>query len=327
LYPAAPDPEASGAHLPTPELVARPLVSVVVPTYQRLDLLREAVASVRAQTYAEWELIVVDDGSTDGTLEWLATLGDARIRVLPLRHSGNLGQLRNRGNELARGELIAFLDSDDAFERNKLERQVAALEAHPEAGWSYTAVTRVDAQGHELDDAGIRPWRELSGWILESVLRFDALVATPAVMVRRALLDRVGPLDEALPESQDFELFFRFAAASPAVAISERLTRVRIHAGTLSANRVRVHEAWIQIYERVGAQSSDRGVRRTCADEAFRHRLSAAHRRGASGEPARALSNLLPALKQRPWSLAAWRGLFVGVLARGAWAALNGRTT
>jgi glycosyltransferase involved in cell wall biosynthesis len=301
-----------------------PLVSVVVPTYQRLDYLREAVASVRAQTYPAWELIVVDDGSSDGTVEWLKGLADTRIRVLALPHSGNLGQVRNRGNQVARGELIAFLDSDDAFEPTKLERQVAALWQHPEAGWSYTAVTRVDAHGREIHDPGIRPWREISGWILESALRFDALIATPTVMVRRALLEQVGPLDEGLQESQDFELFFRFAAASPAVAVPEPLTRVRIHTGTLSANRLRVHEAWVEIYERIGRDSTDPRIRSACADEAFRHRISAVHRRGAIGEPGRALGNLLPALRQRPLSPAAWRALFVGVLARGVWASLTG---
>jgi glycosyltransferase involved in cell wall biosynthesis len=289
----------------------------VVPTYQRREYLREAVASVRAQTYSAWELIVVDDGSTDGTREWLATLDDPRIRVLELPHSGNLGQVRNRGNAQARGALIAFLDSDDAFEPRKLEVQVAALGAHPEAGWSYTAITRVDAGGRELRTPGIRPWRSLSGWILESVLRFDALVATPTVMVRRALLERVGPLDEALSESQDFELFFRLAAASPAVAVPEPLTRVRIHAGSLSADRLRVHEAWVEIYERTAARSADAVVRKACADEAARHRIGAAHRRGAIGQPLRALAHVLPVLRRRPWSAAAWRALVIGVFVRG----------
>jgi glycosyltransferase involved in cell wall biosynthesis len=297
----------------------------VLPTYQRLGYLREAVASVLAQSYGAWELIVVDDGSVDGTREWLNGLADPRIRVLALPHSGNLGRVRNLGNAEARGELIAFLDSDDAFEPRKLEVQVAALEAHPEAGWSYTAVSRVDAAGKRISDEGIRPWRALSGWILVSVLRFDALVATPAVMVRRALLERVGPFDEALPESQDFELFFRLAAASPAVAVSEPLTRVRVHAGSLSADRLRVHEAWVQIYERVGADSTDPAVRAACNDEAVRHRVAAAHRRGAVGDPLAALRHLLPVLRRRPWSWAAWRALLIGVLVRGTGGRLLGR--
>src|SRR5688572_19976940 len=82
-----------------------PRVSVVVPTYNRLELLRETVASVQAQTYLDWEMIVVDDGSTDGTTAWLRGVGDPRVSVLQLPHTGNLGHVRNRGNALARGSL------------------------------------------------------------------------------------------------------------------------------------------------------------------------------------------------------------------------------
>src|SRR5688572_25486147 len=92
-----PRPSARRANMPP-----TPLVSVVVPTYQRLAQLRESVESVVRQTYPTWELIVVDDGSTDGTTEWVQSLADPRIRLLALPHSGNLGYVRNRGNAEAR---------------------------------------------------------------------------------------------------------------------------------------------------------------------------------------------------------------------------------
>src|SRR5688572_28836658 len=224
-----------------------PLVSILIPTYNRLGYLREAVDSVLRQTHENWELIIVDDGSTDDTREWVLSLAEPRIRLITIPHSGNLGLVRNRGIAKARGELIAFLDSDDAFEPHKLAAQVAALAAHQECGWSYTALTRVDSGGNVIVDPKIRRWQELSGWILVPLLRFDALVDTPTVMVRREILERVGPLDENLLESQDYELFFRFAAASPAVALSDPLTRKRIHPGSLSSDQMRVHEAWIFI--------------------------------------------------------------------------------
>lgn len=288
---------------------ARPKVSVTVPTYNRLPHLREAVASVVAQTYPNWELIVVDDGSEDGTQEWIAGLDDPRIRLLALPHSGNLGHVRNRGIAEARGELVAFLDSDDAFEPRKLEAQVAALTARPECGWSYTALTRVDRTGAEIGDAGIRSWREISGWILEDLLRFDALVDTPTVMVRRTLLDQVGPLDEDLSECQDYDLFFRLARVSPAVAVPEALTRKRVHAGSLSGDRLRVHEAWIVVYERFGARSTERRVRHTCDREARRHRLSAAMRRAQQGDPLAGLAHVTTVLRRRPWTARGWRVL------------------
>jgi glycosyltransferase involved in cell wall biosynthesis len=299
-----------------------PLVSVLIPTYNRLHYLREAVESVLRQSYTNWELIVVDDGSTDGTREWVVNLAEPRIRLVEIAHSGNLGRVRNRGIAEARGELIAFLDSDDAFESRKLAAQVSALDTHPECGWSYTALTRVDTAGSVIVDPRVRRWKELSGWILVELLRFDALVDTPTVMVRRELLERVGTLDEDLLESQDYELFFRFAAASQAVALSEPLTRKRVHPGSLSSDRMRVHEAWIGIYERWHARSTDPDVRRTCGREARHHRICAANLRGAYGDPRRALAHLLPVLQRRPWSYRAWRAL-IGVVGR--WIAVAGR--
>jgi glycosyltransferase involved in cell wall biosynthesis len=296
----------------------RPLVSVVVPTYERLAYLREAVASVVAQTYPHWELVVVDDGSTDGSAEWVRSLNHPRIRVVALAHTGNLGHNRNQGIAVARGELIALLDSDDAFEADKLETQVAALAVRPECGWSYSALTRVDAAGHPLPYGGERRFRAISGWILEALLRFDALVDTPTVMARRELLDRVGPLDEALDESQDYELFFRMAAVSQSVAIARPLTRKRVHASSLgSSNRLRVHEAWVEIYDRFGSASMEERIKRVCEVEARRHRVSAAARSGTAGDPARALAHLLPALRERPLSPRAWKVLAVHVLGRG----------
>src|SRR6266446_6353562 len=114
-----------------------PLVTVVIPTWNRLPLLEEAVASVIVQTHSYWELIVVDDGSTDGTADRLRAFGDRRVRVVVLRHIGNIGRLRNIGAAAGSGEFIAFLDSDDVWLPRKLELQIGALR-DSSAGWCYT---------------------------------------------------------------------------------------------------------------------------------------------------------------------------------------------
>src|SRR5689334_2783621 len=124
-----------------------PLVSVVIPTYNRLAFLREAVDSVLAQTFRDWELIIADDGSTDGTPEAMARLADPRVRVISLEHSGNPGRVRNAAIALARGRYVAFLDSDDWWEREKLSLQVEALRTRPSCLWSYTGIRRVDEYG------------------------------------------------------------------------------------------------------------------------------------------------------------------------------------
>ena len=104
-----------------------PLISVVIPTYNRVTLLQKSVSSIVAQSYSNWELVVVDDGSTDGTADFIRGMGDPRISVLEMPHSGHIGGLRNIGVQAGSGEWIAFLDSDDVWMPNKLELQLEAL--------------------------------------------------------------------------------------------------------------------------------------------------------------------------------------------------------
>lgn len=122
----------------------QPLVSVVLPTHNRVTLLRDAIASVVAQTYRHWELIVVDDGSTDDTPEVLSAITDHRVRPVRIVHSGNASVARNVGIAAARGSHVAFQDDDDVWLPDKLERQCAALGARPDAAWCYSDAEFVD---------------------------------------------------------------------------------------------------------------------------------------------------------------------------------------
>ena len=157
--------------------VGAPTVSVLIPTYDRLPLLKQAVASVQTQTFQDWELIVVDDGSTDGTAAWLRALNDPRVVVVSLEHSGDIAALRNRGIQEATGTYVAFLDSDDLWMPDKLRLQLETLEGKTDARWGYTAMRRMDREGKEIRDSRIQPWRPYSGWILEELLTFRAIVA------------------------------------------------------------------------------------------------------------------------------------------------------
>jgi glycosyltransferase involved in cell wall biosynthesis len=139
-----------------------PLVSVILPTYNRAAFLREAIDSVLAQTWQRWELIVVDDGSTDGTRPYLATLADPRIHVLELAHDGNRARLRNRGMTRARGEYLAFLDSDDFWIPTKLERQVTDLIARHRR-WGYAHYRHVDDAGASLPIPRANEWTACDG--------------------------------------------------------------------------------------------------------------------------------------------------------------------
>lgn len=200
-----------------------------MPTYNRERFLPEAVASVVAQSYERWELLVVDDGSTDGTRVYLESQTDNRIRSIFRAHQGNPAVLRNVAAKAARGSYVAFLDSDDLWLPQKLALQIEDLLAHPECGWSYTGRVCVDEHGRDARVPGLRSWAPYGGWILEQVLDLRALVATSAVVIQRRLFDAVGGFNEWFARCEDFELWIRLAEASPATAVRPVLVQKRLH--------------------------------------------------------------------------------------------------
>lgn len=286
---------------------AAPRVSVVIPTCNRLPFLKEAIASVRDQTFPDWELLVVDDGSTDGTVEWVEGLNDPRIRAVALDHCGDIAALRNEGIRRARARHVAFLDSDDLWMRRKIELQLQALAASEDARWSYTAVRRMDRAGNEVSDRGIQPWRACSGWILPELLTMKALVATPTLLAERDLLLDLGGLDsECGSYVTDFDLVFRMGLESPAVAVDRPLAWVRIHEGAHSRDRVAAHRGWSRLYERLGPRMPTASLRRTCERRALRHRLILATLLGRAGRGREAVGAVTSVLRRRPWMPRAW---------------------
>ncbi len=183
-----------------------PRVSVIIPTYNRAGMVLEAVASVQAQGWRDFELIVVDDGSADGTRESLEALGPG-VKLLSLSRRRGASAARNLGIEAAQGEWLSFLDSDDLWLPEKLERQMAYLEAHPDLRICQTEEIwwrrdrRVDPP---------RTHRKEGGWIfLRSLER--CLVSPSAVVLHRRLLEEVGGFDETLPAAEDYDLWLRIS--------------------------------------------------------------------------------------------------------------------
>ncbi len=208
-----------------------PAVSIVVPTYNRLQFLPATIASVFAQTFTDWELLIADDGSDALTRDYLHSLEDfPRVQVLRLSHSGRPAVARNAALRLARGEYIAFLDSDDLWLPAKLATQIDSLRAHPERRWSYTRFALIDACGNSLP--GLFPLvRALpSGWIIEKLLGDGTTIALPSVLAARNLIDELGGFDEQLTMCEDDELWFRLAAQAQIDAVDSPLTVVRRHA-------------------------------------------------------------------------------------------------
>lgn len=188
---------------------SRPLVSVVIPTYQRAGVLEETVRSVLAQTYAELEILIEDDGSTDGTEAVVTGLSDARISYRRAANAGRPGPVRNRAIARARGALIAFLDSDDVWEEHKLALQVAALEREPTLVAVSCDATWLPARKYSLSRlaADARPSFE--------ELLHCCIVLTSGTVVRREALVAVGAFDEdpAIKGVEDYDLWLRLLRA------------------------------------------------------------------------------------------------------------------
>lgn len=209
--------------------MSEPTVSIIVPVYQRLEFLRAALASVFAQTFSDWELIIADDGSGEPVRAYLRGLErDARITVAWLNHSGRPSTVRNAALREAKAKYVAFLDSDDLWLPQKLERQLAVMQTGSWR-WSYTAFVRVNASGGVLANEEDRRWTAYDGDVFEQVVTTQASIRTPAVVVERELLMRVGGFDETLATAEDYDLWMRLALQSAVAVIDEPLVRVRLH--------------------------------------------------------------------------------------------------
>lgn len=194
-----------------------PLVSVIIPTYNRGWILKEAIDSVLAQDFADYELIVVDDGSADNTPDILNAYGRT-IRALRQSNKG-VSAARNRGITASAGQLIAFLDSDDLWFPPKLSRQVDFFATHPQA-----VICQTEEQWIR-NGVRVNPKKrhhKFSGMIFERSLQL-CLVSPSAVMLRRSLFDTVGLFDESLPACEDYDLWLRISCRYPVYLIDTAL--------------------------------------------------------------------------------------------------------
>jgi glycosyltransferase involved in cell wall biosynthesis len=263
---------------------ATPLVSVIIPTYNRARLLPDAMASVLSQTYPRIELIIVDDGSTDETPELLRQYGD-RIRVVRQANAGP-AIARNRGIAIATGEIIAFLDSDDQWLPTKLERQVASLQAAgPEVVCCLCNCSVRFANGKTGSTFAIAdtmPDRPTGIWLNPVEILLNRFVMfNQAVAIRREVLERVGYFDESLRFGEDYELPFRLALQGPWTIIRDEL--VIYHEASPGSwakaalrEEVRLREDLVRIRERMAAALETRPafakLRRAAQRELHRER-------------------------------------------------------
>ncbi len=244
-------------------------VSVIIPTYNRAALVKEAVASVLAQSWQDLEVLVVDDGSTDGTAAALASFA-AQIRLLRRASRGGVSAARNAGIQAARGKWLAFLDSDDLWLPEKLARQMAFLAAHPDLNLCQTEETWV-RRGVRVNQP--LSHRKVGGRIFFASLE-RCLVSPSAVILHRRLFEQHGAFDEDLPAAEDYDLWLRLAwryevGLLPEPLIIKRGGRADQLSGQWGLDRYRIR-ALMNLLKDAGlpapeAQAARRVLARKCA--------------------------------------------------------------
>lgn len=207
-------------HLATRSAITHdnPIVSIIIPVYNRPGFVKQAIESVLAQTYSRHEIIIVDDGSTDQTATVLTGYGD-RIKTIFQPNQG-VSAARNTGIRASTGDLIAFLDADDYWLPEKLAQQVAFFKDHPEALICQTEEIWI-RNGRRVNPKTRH--KKPTGCIFEPSLSL-CLVSPSAVMLRKTLLDEVGLFDESLPACEDYDLWLRIAWKYPVHLIETPLT-------------------------------------------------------------------------------------------------------
>lgn len=226
--------------------MAAPLVSVIIPTFNRATWLREALVSVQEQTYPQMELLVVDDGSEDHTAEVVQHTAPT-ARFLQQAHAG-VSAARNRGVAACQGELVAFLDSDDLWLPHKVAAQVALFQQEPATQACYTDEIWI-RYGVRVNPKHIH--RKYDGWMFFPSLP-RCIISPSSIMLRHALWERLGGFDESLPACEDYDLWLRLTLAVPVRLLPERLIIKRGgHADQLSRSIPVLDQYRIQALEKV----------------------------------------------------------------------------
>lgn len=222
-----------------------PLITVVIPVYNGEKTVRETIDSVLNQTFQDWELIIINDGSTDKTLEIIGSIKDERIKVFNYPNAG-LAASRNRGISLAKGEYISFIDADDLWTPDKLEVQLKALQENPQAVVAYSWTDIID-ESSQIIRAG--SYITFNGDVYANLLLMNFISNGSNVLIRTEALKEVGKFDESLKSGEDWDMWLRLATRYQFVAVDKPQILYRMSGNSMSANLWRMEEESMQVIE------------------------------------------------------------------------------
>lgn len=245
-----------------------PLISVITPAYNAEKTIRETVESVLKQTFSDFELLIINDGSQDSTLDIVSSISDPRIKVFSYPNAGPQ-KSRNRGVDLAGGEYVSFLDADDLWTPDKLEAQLKALQANPQAAVAYSWTEYIYEDGRYFRPG---PQFSYSGDVYARLLLSDFVGSGSNPLIRKQALIAVDRFDESLPAAQDWEMWLRLAARYHFVAVPSIQILYRVGTNSWSSNVSRMELASLQVIEKAFAQAPEsiRHLKQTCLGNRYK---------------------------------------------------------
>lgn len=286
------------------------LVSVIMPTYNRAAYIVDTIESVRQQTYTNWELIIVDDGSDDNTEELVEAIGDSRIRFYKAGRIGISSKIKNIGLKNAVGDMIAFIDSDDLWAATKLEKQLQAFAEYPGAGFSLTGGYNFKELNNPLEyfykqKEGVKYGDAFAGFF-----KSEVAATVPTLMVKRASIEAVGGFDETKPVA-DMEFILRLAQNFNAIILYEPLFFRRLHEGNYSSmNWIKRHNQGLELIR----SYSNMLTPDLLADSLFRSHINFGETCLQHREGGRAIQQFLQAWKHKPMSIVSFKKTAKAVL-------------
>ena len=273
-----------------------PLISVIIPTFNRLELLKETVNSVREQTFRDFEIIVVNDGSSDGTGEWLSQQTD--LRGLEQDNSG-IATSRNNGAAVARGRWLAFLDHDDLWAPNKLEIQAEFIAENPDVGLVAARHVRL---GKPYRKPGRPTW--ISGDLFVKAYS-ESFIHTSSVMIRDDVFREIGGFPPKYRFADEFDVWLKIAAARPIAYVDDPVVFIRFYEANTSHNRVGVRtDTYDILTENYDPERIPRNIYlRTMSD----HDISFGRAYWSAGDRHRAVEWFGRSVKRTPLRPRSWR--------------------
>jgi glycosyltransferase involved in cell wall biosynthesis len=223
-----------------------PLISIIVPVYNGEKTIRETIQSISNQSFIDWELIVINDGSTDSTEEVVKEIDDERLRIFSYTNAG-VAASRNRGLSHANGEFVSFIDADDIWTKNKLESQLKSIRDSDDAAVAYSWTDYIDENG-TIVKSGRRATNV--GDVYSKLLIYNFLENGSNPLIRRAALTNVGGFDESLNAAQDWDMWLRLAAHYNFVVVPEVQILYRLSLNSMSTNVKRLEAASLAVIER-----------------------------------------------------------------------------